>query len=492
MPQSFVITGYGRVGTKFLSSILDGIHGWSVMHEPRGSNDLSIRSKDTFDIKLYDFFKTANMYGEVNSGLKFCLPQISVDRKGVILRDPKEVYLSVINRRNEINNKEAYYIYREYNMFISWLEINDIIFVSFKRMVSESQYISKITEQFMGTTPKLSEVKLQKKINRNPNYKYENYSDLPVHARHAYELFDWSKINNVINIIDNEKSPVDAQTLSYKLTQSKMVRTGNKKNFIEDPIQNVEFHKPTMSYCPTQKEEKKIKNKKIILASMPRTGSTFVVQLLKKIMGTTFPGQLLSITPGRVIQKGNHEHDSKELHDMIKQNNDLSFFQKKNDHFFKIESPGNDTLCINLCSQYKDIKWIASMRKIEDIIISHYNICKWGWSEQKILNAYKNDLFIYEYIAEKSGLFLVNIDKPSKFNIRNLLNFLGLYSSSSEAEHFIQKWNVVNPLEMQKKKADEPYNDKKKPENINNLRDRHPWIHDIESRMNALWKKSNS
>jgi hypothetical protein len=221
MPKSFIITGYGRVGTKFLSTVLNGIDGWRVMHEPRGQMDLSIRSLDSFNAKLYQFFETINKYGEVNSGLKFCLPFIPVDKKGIILREPKEVYLSVINRRNELNNEEAYYIFREYSTFLSWLSINDIIFISFRKMVSDSYYLSKIANEFMGISMGIDDVLLKKKINRNRSYKYENYSNLPPQLKESWESFDWSKINHVINLVDTESKPVGTQTVLNKLNYLK-------------------------------------------------------------------------------------------------------------------------------------------------------------------------------------------------------------------------------------------------------------------------------
>jgi hypothetical protein len=132
---------------------------------------------------------------------------------------------------------------------------------------------------------------------------------------------------------------------------------------------------------------------------------------------------------------------------------------------------------------------MASMRKIENIIISHYNLNTWGWTEKKILNAYKNDLAFYKYAAKKQQLFVVNIDEPALFNNKKFLEYLGVDSLNPEAEHFIQKWYIVNPLDYQKEKAGEELGGKKIPAILHSLRKRHPWIIDLERDMHKLWKK---
>ena len=225
---------------------------------------------------------------------------------------------------------------------------------------------------------------------------------------------------------------------------------------------------------------------KIVLASMPRSGSEFVIKLTKKVMNEQFPENIFSFTPGRVIQNYAKPNELKEF---IVNNRGLSFFSNKNSHFFKIESPGIDTLCLELSSKLSETKWLASMRKIDKILISHHNLLKWGWSEQKILNAYKNDLFVYNYIAEKHGLFIVNVDEPLKFNCQKFLDFLGIDSLNLVAKDFIENWYVVNPLNNQKKKAGEKLVGKAIPDSIHSVRSRHPWIKDIENMMNILWQR---
>ncbi len=229
---------------------------------------------------------------------------------------------------------------------------------------------------------------------------------------------------------------------------------------------------------------------RVILASMPRSGSQFTMKLIETVMGVKFPGSSFSITPGRRIT--NNCQQPQELNEFIRKGKGVEYFRKLNDHFFKIESPGNDTLCLDLSAFFPDIKWIVSMRKIEDIITSHFNLLTWGWPEKKIIIFYKNDLFIYEYISKKYGLQVVNIDEPNQFDLDKLINYLEIDSINVEAENFIQKWSVVNPLSYQKEKSNEKPNEKEIPENLNTLRLRHPWINDIEYRMLKLLEKSNA
>jgi hypothetical protein len=90
MRQSFLITGMGRSGTKFLASALNTSLTWNVEHEPLGDGD----SRDLAFLR----FRNARRYGEVNSRLRDWFLDVPAGKRAVVIRNPYEVVVSVYNR----------------------------------------------------------------------------------------------------------------------------------------------------------------------------------------------------------------------------------------------------------------------------------------------------------------------------------------------------------------------------------------------------------
>lgn len=227
---------------------------------------------------------------------------------------------------------------------------------------------------------------------------------------------------------------------------------------------------------------------RVINATMPRSGSEFVSRLILLSLESR-PQCAVSVTPGRNI---NHcdgsDCDRIMSSDAVFKSSAraIDAFEKMDSALVKIESPGNDNLCLDLAEQFEDIKWFCSIRNIEDIIASHYNLEKWGWPEKRILKAWRDDLFFYDFLHAKGRLFAISIDNPSSFNTDEFCEFLGIRALPEQARQFIERWNVVNPLSKQKEKAGEAYRSRKIPEDIGTLRVRHPWINSLESRYRSL------
>lgn len=93
----YVITGYGRSGTFYLSTLLNDITDFTVKHEPRGKKDLS-KNKSYYQ-KIYKDINQEK-YLEINSYLRFWINKIKKTHEIIILaRCPLEIYLSVCNRK---------------------------------------------------------------------------------------------------------------------------------------------------------------------------------------------------------------------------------------------------------------------------------------------------------------------------------------------------------------------------------------------------------
>ena len=93
--STFLVTGMGRSGTKFLTNLLNRSPSWTVRHEPGGLADFG-RPASAIQAR----FSGACKYGEVNSVIRHQAPDLEVDVKAVLLRDPRDVWLSMANRRD--------------------------------------------------------------------------------------------------------------------------------------------------------------------------------------------------------------------------------------------------------------------------------------------------------------------------------------------------------------------------------------------------------
>ena len=90
--SNFVITSMGRSGTKFLAFMLNKSKIWDVKHE--------VDKTLEFDASKVNLRFQKENYGEVSSFLRYILNEIEVEKKGVIIRDPRHVLVSTFNRKD--------------------------------------------------------------------------------------------------------------------------------------------------------------------------------------------------------------------------------------------------------------------------------------------------------------------------------------------------------------------------------------------------------
>ncbi len=92
--KSFIVTGHGRSGTRFLAKTLDRAKDWNVAHEP--NQDMHLESvSGRFEERLRS--DQWEGYGECNSFLLYTFRHIAVDRRAIIVRDPHEIAVSMAN-----------------------------------------------------------------------------------------------------------------------------------------------------------------------------------------------------------------------------------------------------------------------------------------------------------------------------------------------------------------------------------------------------------
>lgn len=191
--DNFLITGFGRSGTHFLSKLMNTSPTWKVLHEPRGSSDevLYKQGNNPSNQVIEDFTQNKN-YGEVNSYLRFWFHEIPVNKKGIILRNPKNIIKSVANRKtiqettnlvNEIN----YF----WNAFHKWKQVDPSIYIIyFEKMVTNLDYLESILRYFNILDANI-DININKKINSNTFESYPSYNELPDQIKHEYNKFKW-------------------------------------------------------------------------------------------------------------------------------------------------------------------------------------------------------------------------------------------------------------------------------------------------------------
>lgn len=194
--MSFLITGFGRSGTTFLQQIMNTSKNVTVEHEPRKNRDekwYDKYGKDSIPPEAAKSFKRNN-YGEVNSRLRFFAHIFPVDKLGIIIRDPKDIFKSTMNRDKD-PHKMAHDIHWAYSHFMS---IPNWHYIDFKLMTTNKEYIKNVCNTF-GVSDAVIPDKLTR-VNTNKDELYETYDDLPKKIKNIFEAYKWKKIYKKLNI----------------------------------------------------------------------------------------------------------------------------------------------------------------------------------------------------------------------------------------------------------------------------------------------------
>ena len=81
--MSFLITGFGRSGTSFLSAVLNQSPTWTVMHEPRGSTDEKrFKRGRTYSSRAKHAFSKDNYISADVNGVLSSLSPLSIYERG--------------------------------------------------------------------------------------------------------------------------------------------------------------------------------------------------------------------------------------------------------------------------------------------------------------------------------------------------------------------------------------------------------------------------
>lgn len=169
--KNFLITAMGRSGTTFLSHNMNKSKRWTVLHEAGKSHDRECSAEEIQ--KRFD----RNYYGEVNGYLRFVIDKIECEKKGIILRNPIDQWLSITSWHNQKkwsqNLKDKWRSdFRSIRLAISLLlklaETGEYYVISFERMTTELGYLKAIFEYFEIDDVDVNDEMMNTKINAAP------------------------------------------------------------------------------------------------------------------------------------------------------------------------------------------------------------------------------------------------------------------------------------------------------------------------------------
>lgn len=179
--KNFLIVGPGRSGTKFLAENMNKSEKWTVLHEAGRWHDMNRTPKE-----LNKRF-SRNYYGEVNGYLRFIADRVEVEKKGVILRDPEELWFSVTTWHSQLQRptklKEKWmqdfsWTKRNIPHILNLAESGRYYVIDFKQMVSDRDYLKEIFLHFGIDDVKITKTMLKTKINNTPeNIKRTTWAD---------------------------------------------------------------------------------------------------------------------------------------------------------------------------------------------------------------------------------------------------------------------------------------------------------------------------
>jgi len=170
--RNFLIVGPGRSGTKFLAMNMNKSEKWTVLHEAGRWHDMKRTPKE-----LNKRF-AKNYYGEVNGYLRFVADKIKVNKRGVILRDPEDLWFSVTTWHNQPlwNSKlkekwlqDFSWAKRTTPHLLSLAESGRYHVIEFDRMITDGNYLKDIFLYFGIDDVRVTKSMLSTKINKAPD-----------------------------------------------------------------------------------------------------------------------------------------------------------------------------------------------------------------------------------------------------------------------------------------------------------------------------------
>ena len=183
----------GRSGTRFLAAVMNRSKKWTVRHEPmmyaggpKGWRGHCLVADPKMVAARFD---QQQYYGEVNSYLRHVLPELLVARRGVILRHPQSILVSLMNwdAKHKMSQWRVDSTALGYRALDRALQDASVVSIHFERMTTDVAYLQNVLEVFGIDDVQASEEMIAQKINAPKHYRIEKYADIPGHIRRYYE-----------------------------------------------------------------------------------------------------------------------------------------------------------------------------------------------------------------------------------------------------------------------------------------------------------------
>lgn len=219
----------------------------------------------------------------------------------------------------------------------------------------------------------------------------------------------------------------------------------------------------------------------IIWGTRSRGGSQFLLKLTTAVLGSRLePQSRLSGARKEGLKAVRHPS----WDDFVAAGRPWEYFRQHDIRSLKIEEPGIDEFGNELLTEFPGAKWLANYRRIEDIVVSHYNL-RWGFTQAKLVRLMEQNLKLYERLHERGLLFVIDIDDPTSFSLINFCKFLDA-PVTSEAEAISASWGKVNDLSTLRAASGDGRTEKMIPADLGSLRTRFPEIERLERRYMQL------
>lgn len=166
--RNFAITAMGRSGTKFLAELMNKSKVWTVKHEPKG--DVAKRFQK-------------DLYGEVNSFLRDDFENVDAQIKGVIVRNPYDIFLSTQNWKR-LPPVSLDHVVNSLRV-VQFIAYSGCKVVRFEEMTSDKEYVMEAMRYFGVEDVIVSDSDLKRKANKGPGDK--KWGDLDSGLRKSAE-----------------------------------------------------------------------------------------------------------------------------------------------------------------------------------------------------------------------------------------------------------------------------------------------------------------
>ncbi len=188
------------------------------------------------------------------------------------------------------------------------------------------------------------------------------------------------------------------------------------------------------------------------LITRPRSGSQFLLSMVRAAMGEDASTPASTLTPGRT---DNSLVESEIPYKAYRDRGEpLAYLKDNAIKLLKIEDPERDDLAEIIGVHYPDCRFLSSFRPFEQIARSHFKI-KWGQPTEKLIENYKNHVDFLERITEITPVYFVDVTDQNHFNLDAFCQFMAIEENKLQNPRFFANWPVINPLNYQVEKHGE-------------------------------------